>query len=741
MYTEVEDPEQQEIEGDQEEDGAGGWGDVEWEDNDIIPLPDNDADSYGINGGEDHAEGGGYGVTSTTNMLPSDRAIHEGGVIDIFLDGSAVNNTESSSSSSSKAYQSKTHVSYTEEDRRIAERIQASWTERRLCDIVAMNAAARDQEVVCVALSLVLSELASTSDGSIVGVSSIIDACIVWITANFRIIDDDMLTSDEGRDGSQHSSELLQVMSNRAGSVNQLNQVLMAILLAMDFNARFIATADPPSAKPGDHAWIKEEARSRKKDASADENITTTTSSSSSTIDLTQVKKQCGSGGDQDYPAMCWIEVLARKESKATGSKTAATGQAVEIDGSPTKSADNSKSPRTAPLATAASSSAGSSADIIEILDSEEEEDAGASPHPISSQHPLPSNYAWVCGHIKQRTMTNRPEALEALRAHKRAFVYVVAVNSLSVITDVTVRYAAYVPTDNAMKSKGYDRDSFRQQIANISTRKRPSESESAADADLTQRLNELRAKLPTNLTGFINHPYFVLEKQLQFDEVINPSKKKAVGVYKGTPVYPRSAVEKICPARVWRRLNRRIIEGEKPIKVRTIQRMTSSPSASSGQSLQKVSIPMYASWQTELVIRDVVNNGVLPVNEYGNIEIMDYNTSNVPIGSTYVQDECALQAAVKLGLPHAPAVVGFESKKSRMGKSHPIIDGVVVLSEHAALVREVATQLLSTKMDAQSKRLESKCASRWEKLTRGLLARQYVQDTYGGAPQPSATK
>lgn len=712
-----------------EEDASEGWEDVEWEDNDLISGSCIDA----------YEEAERSRDIDSHDARPSDRVVaSQSGHLDIFIRDSAADAPEASSSSSSATLLAKrgaSHVSYSDEDRRAAESIHRSWLEQRLRAIIDMNAAARDEEVVAISLSLMPSETweylgpargISKMDATLSAIGSV----IAWISASFRLIDDSMLTEDEGRDGASHPSELLNVICNRAGSANQLNQILLAFLLALGMQVRYIATVDPPSSRPGAHAWIKKEARARKEEFKGGD---------PSCVDSASSSKVFSGGDGHEHPVMSWVEVLAA-EREAHGnisSSTISEDKVVdlcEMDRSSTtgSAVGRGNCVRDDSLSiNIRAASKESASKVIEIIDSDDEDKKEVNNSITSAVGASMSGYSWICASIKHPSVTNRPEALEACRVHKKAFVYIVAVNSSSVIVDVTARYAAYVPTDNAMKSKGYDKTLFRGLLEDISSDISPPPCEAQADADLTQRINELQAKLPNNLAGFINHPYFALEKQLQFDEVINPSKRKAVGVYKGIPVYPRSAVEKICAARVWRRLNRRIIEGEKPIKVRTIQRMSTS-SSSSPQSLQKVSIPMFASWQTELIVRDVVNNGVLPLNEYGNIEIIDYNTSNIPIGSTYIQDECALQAAIKLGLPHAPAVVGFECKKSRMGKSHPIIDGVIVLTEHAALVREVATQLLSTKMDVLSKKLESKCASRWERLARGLLARKYVQETYG---------
>lgn len=121
--------------------------------------------------------------------------------------------------------------------------------------------------------------------------------------------------------------------------------------------------------------------------------------------------------------------------------------------------------------------------------------------------------------------------------------------------------------------------------------------------------------------------------------------------------------------------------------------------------------------------------DGVIPVNEYGNVEVWDGQTQFVPRGAAFVEDPRAAKAARSLDLPFAPAVTGFEF---RAGFTVPRIGGVVVLRAHEQVVLDAAYFLEAVREEDHYRRREKEIYSRWKRLVSAVQTRQRLKDKYG---------
>ena len=113
-------------------------------------------------------------------------------------------------------------------------------------------------------------------------------------------------------------------------------------------------------------------------------------------------------------------------------------------------------------------------------------------------------------------------------------------------------------------------------------------------------------------------------------------------------------------------------------------------------------------------------------MNEHGNIEIWEGRQDFVPKGAAYIE---ALKSAKLLELPCVPAVIGFERKG---GHNVPIIGGVVVLQQHAAILRDAAFFVEAVKEESAFVKRDKIITARWEKLTFGIVSRQKLRAKYG---------
>jgi hypothetical protein len=75
------------------------------------------------------------------------------------------------------------------------------------------------------------------------------------------------------------------------------------------------------------------------------------------------------------------------------------------------------------------------------------------------------------------------------------------------------------------------------------------------------------------------------------------------------------------------------------------------------------------------------------------------------------------------------PAVVGFERKGQY---TVPVLGGVVVLQEHAAVVVDAAVFMNEARVEAFIKKREQALLARWERLVVAAVSRERLRQTYG---------
>lgn len=123
------------------------------------------------------------------------------------------------------------------------------------------------------------------------------------------------------------------------------------------------------------------------------------------------------------------------------------------------------------------------------------------------------------------------------------------------------------------------------------------------------------------------------------------------------------------------------------------------------------------------------VRDGILPENEYGNIEVWEGNLKFVPAGAVFIDNPAVLKSAKLLDLPCVPAVVGFERKGLQ---NVPIIGGVVVLKQHANILKDASFFVEAVKEETHYMNKEKEMIVKWERLAHGMLSRQTLREKYG---------
>ena len=143
---------------------------------------------------------------------------------------------------------------------------------------------------------------------------------------------------------------------------------------------------------------------------------------------------------------------------------------------------------------------------------------------------------------------------------------------------------------------------------------------------------------------------------------------------------------------RAWLKEGRVVKIGEKPYKVTTakvkVDRM-------SGQKLADQSVDLFGNWQTENYEPPKAENGIVPRNEYGNVEL--FKPWMLPKGTIHVPIQGLNKVAKKLQIDCAPALVGWEYTNGFM---RPLYDGYVICEEAQDFIMDAWNQ----EMDEQNK-------------------------------------
>ncbi|KAF9222930.1 Rad4-domain-containing protein [Gyrodon lividus] len=247
---------------------------------------------------------------------------------------------------------------------------------------------------------------------------------------------------------------------------------------------------------------------------------------------------------------------------------------------------------------------------------------------------------------------------------------------------------------------------------------------------------HQLTEGMPTTIAGFKDHPLYALTRHLRRDQVIDPPTE--LGKFRGEPVHPRSSVISLKTAENWMRQGRVIRQGCQPMKMVKQRAVTISRQREMEVALERAQAEghvggdeevmqgLYARSQTDLYKPEPIQNGKIPKNDFGNIDL--YVPSMLPEGAVHIPFKGAAKIAKKLGFDYAEAVTGFEFKKRR---AFPVIGGIVVAAEIENVIVEACLEAeQDAEEKARAKRLERVC-KRWIRLVQGLRIRDRLQKQY----------
>jgi xeroderma pigmentosum group C-complementing protein len=382
---------------------------------------------------------------------------------------------------------------------------------------------------------------------------------------------------------------------------------------------------------------------------------------------------------------------------------------------------------------------------------------------------PVTKKYVVVDAVVKGVVGTNR-DLIESLEPRggkadkaKQVMAYVVGYSPDGTAKDVTVRYlkkqlwpgrtkGARMPVEKVPiynrhgKVKRHDMfDWFRSAMAGYARggKKHPvtelDEQENATDLKPAKPEKKEVKEGEETLQYYKQSKELVLERHLKREEALLPS-AKAVKMFsnKGKggemtdePVFSRSDVVQVKSAETWHKQGRAPLEGEAPLKRVPYRAATTNRrrelAAAEAATGEKVLQGLYSFNQTDWIIPPPIENGVIPKNDYGNIDL--FAEHMCPEGAVHVPFRSAVRVCKKLEIDFAEAVVGFEFGH-RM--AIPVISGVVIAEENHDLVMEEVAKEEAERARKEDEKKRKEVLSVWRKFLMGMRIVERIKTDYG---------
>uniref|UniRef100_A0A336MZD9 CSON007305 protein n=1 Tax=Culicoides sonorensis TaxID=179676 RepID=A0A336MZD9_CULSO len=228
---------------------------------------------------------------------------------------------------------------------------------------------------------------------------------------------------------------------------------------------------------------------------------------------------------------------------------------------------------------------------------------------------------------------------------------------------------------------------------------------------------------MPTAISDFKNHPLYALERHLLKFEAIYPPDAPPIGWIRKEPVYPRDCVYTLHTRDKWYKEARVVKLNEEPYKIVTARPKWDRHTQT---CIKDRPLEIFGIWQTEAYEPPTAENGIVPRNAYGNVEL--FKACMLPKKTVHLQLPGLNKVCKKLQIDCAPAVVGFDFHS---GSSHPVYDGFVVCEEFEETVTEAWYEDQQEQERKDREKIEKRVYGNWRKLIKGLWIRERLQARY----------
>ena len=242
-------------------------------------------------------------------------------------------------------------------------------------------------------------------------------------------------------------------------------------------------------------------------------------------------------------------------------------------------------------------------------------------------------------------------------------------------------------------------------------------------------------------LQYYKSSPEFVLERHFKREEALLPNAKHVkMFTVKGKgetsteeKVYHRKDVVNCKTMETWHKEGRAPKPGEQPLKRVPYRAATTNRrrelAEAENASGEKILQGLYSRDQTDWIIPPPIENGVIPKNSFGNIDL--YVDSMLPAGAVHIPARGTVKICKRLGIDYAEAVVGFEFGH-RMAV--PVINGVVVAEEHYDTMMEEWHKDEAERVRKEDEKARKLVLQTWRKMLMGLRIVERVNEEFGAA-------
>jgi xeroderma pigmentosum group C-complementing protein len=240
-------------------------------------------------------------------------------------------------------------------------------------------------------------------------------------------------------------------------------------------------------------------------------------------------------------------------------------------------------------------------------------------------------------------------------------------------------------------------------------------------------------------LQSYKSSDKYVLERHLRREEAILPTAKHVkMFTVKGKgdtgteeKVFLRKDVVNCKSMETWHKEGRAPLPGAIPRKRVPYRAATTNRKRELAEaehaSGEKMLQGLYSRDQTDWIIPPPIENGVIPKNSFGNMDV--YVPSMVPEGAVHIPRRGTMKICKKLGIDYAEAVTGFEFG-ARM--AIPIITGVVVAEEHLEVVMEEWEKYEAERVRKEDEKRTKAAVGMWRKMLMGLRILERMREEYG---------
>ncbi|PQE26857.1 xeroderma pigmentosum group C-complementing protein [Rutstroemia sp. NJR-2017a BVV2] len=354
------------------------------------------------------------------------------------------------------------------------------------------------------------------------------------------------------------------------------------------------------------------------------------------------------------------------------------------------------------------------------------------------------------------------PRGAKADKA-KQVTAYIVGHSPDSTAKDVTIRYlknhmlpgrtkgnripVEKVPIYNSRgKIKRYEYFDWFKTVMNDyvrGTKKCPrteiDDAEEATDLKSAQPKKKEIKEGEETLQSYKSSETYVLERHLRREEAILPTAKHVkMFTVKGKgdtgteeKVFLRKDVVNCKSMETWHKEGRAplpdaIPRKRVPYRAATTNRKRELAEAEHASG-EKMLQGLYSRDQTDWIIPPPIENGVIPKNSFGNMDV--YVPSMVPEGAVHIPRRGTMKICKRLGIDYAEAVTGFEFG-ARM--AIPIITGVVVAEEHLEAVMEEWEKDEAERVRKEDEKRTKAAVGMWRKMLMGLRILERMREEYG---------